>query len=533
MAKAKGLARPQPKGGGDSKRGLVISLVFACLFVIGLGVSTYYGFAGQKEFDDKAKEADKKLKSMEADRDWYKYQALLERAYIFGTLSKNEEPDLPVLRERAGSMGQGQDDVHKAFQKLDQQLGWDQAQRKVKTSFTDLVQKLQNDLAGAQGLNKKLMDDLEQLRAATTAQRAADQRALKDYEARLQKLNDAFVELEKTKSKEFVDLVAKNNEQLQSIEDMKKQAQNVKEEEEKKEHQHMIKKMEMDQRIARLEQKIPREDALAHEAPRGKIVSLDRKGEYAFINLGSSDRVHPQLTFSVFSQNYASDKAREKTRKARVEVVEVLYPHLSRARISDATDPKRDPVVSGDLLFNPAWSPNLKQHIAIAGLIDLTGDGTDNTEEFVKNLERQNIAIDAVLDLKTMELRGRMGFNTSYLVLGEVPAYEVGENILKETDPRTQRKREVAEKLSAIQAQAMQLGVTVIPAQRFMALIGYRVPKIIAPADYTIRGPRPLPKPAENGEGAKKPDAEPAKKEDMKDDKEKTDKDAPKEKKIG
>ena len=40
----------------------------------------------------------------------------------------------------------------------------------------------------------------------------------------------------------------------------------------------------------------------------------------------------------------------------------------------------KDPIIVNDALFNVAWSPSLKQHISVAGLIDLTGDGSDNTE---------------------------------------------------------------------------------------------------------------------------------------------------------
>src|SRR5207302_5594618 len=152
----------------------------------------------------------------------------------------------------------------------------------------------------------------------------------------------------------------------------------------------------------------------------------------------------------------------------RLEVVDVLDAHLSRGRIVDVTDPNRDPVVSGDLLFNPAWSSNLKQHIAIAGLIDLTGDGSDSSEEFMRNLQKQNIVIDAYLDLKTLQLRGKLGFNTSYLVRGDMPELDLGSPLV-DKDPRQSRIRDVQEKLSEIQAEAQKYGITVVPARKFMS----------------------------------------------------------------
>jgi hypothetical protein len=49
------MAKPAKGGAGDSKQGLIITLVFFVLLAIGLGVGTYYGFAGQKDLEDKAK----------------------------------------------------------------------------------------------------------------------------------------------------------------------------------------------------------------------------------------------------------------------------------------------------------------------------------------------------------------------------------------------------------------------------------------------------------------------------------------------
>lgn len=536
MAKAKGLARPSAKSDGDSKKGLIIALVFSILFVIGLGVSTYYGFAGQKNLEDLAKKADADKKTISDDREWQKYQALLLRAYILGNLSKNDGDDLHALRERAGSLGQGatnQDEVNKAIKSLDDRLGWDQNLRKVRSSLSDLVQKLQTDLGASEKLRAETVKAYEELKANTDSKRASDQKALRNFEEQLKTLNDKYVELEKARSKEFVEVLAKNNEMQTAAEDQTKKISEMKEEWDKKEKRLMYENQEKEERYQKVvadPSLLQKQDMLSLESPRGKVVYLDGRGEYAYINLGSSDNVRPQLTFSVFSPSRASGKAQEKSRKARLEVVNIEGAHVSRARITDITDPNRDPVVTGDLIYNPAWSPTLKRHIAIAGLIDLTGDGTDNTEEFVRNLLKQYIAIDAVLDLKTMELRGRMGFNTTYLVLGDMPPYEAG-NILKDTDPRTLRNREVAEKLSAIQKQAIDLGIQIIPAQRFMALIGYKVPKVVAPPDYLIRGARPVPKPAEDAEAPKKPDAEAPKKDDAKEKKNGTD--AAKEKKIG
>ena len=47
----------------------------------------------------------------------------------------------------------------------------------------------------------------------------------------------------------------------------------------------------------------------------------------------------------------------------------------------------------------------MREHVAIIGLIDLMGDGKDNTAELVRNLTRQGIIVDAYLDLKDKTLK--------------------------------------------------------------------------------------------------------------------------------
>src|SRR5207237_8410870 len=62
--------------GGDSKQGLIISLVIAILLVITLGVVAYYGYDGQAALEKTAKEAGAKEQSAAKDRTSWKNRAL-------------------------------------------------------------------------------------------------------------------------------------------------------------------------------------------------------------------------------------------------------------------------------------------------------------------------------------------------------------------------------------------------------------------------------------------------------------------------
>ena len=67
-----------------------------------------------------------------------------------------------------------------------------------------------------------------------------------------------------------------------------------------------------------------------------------------------------------------------------------------------------------------ALSTGEQEHVAFAGIIDLDGDGRPDNEEFVRILERNNLMVDAYLDLKTGEIEAGEGstFRTKFLIIG-------------------------------------------------------------------------------------------------------------------
>src|SRR5438445_8143413 len=85
--------------GGDSKQGLIITMVGFILLSIILGVTTYYGYAGQAEFQKTAADAKKDAELAKKDRDWYEFVELRLRAYT-GDLTKQENEEMTVKLEQ-------------------------------------------------------------------------------------------------------------------------------------------------------------------------------------------------------------------------------------------------------------------------------------------------------------------------------------------------------------------------------------------------------------------------------------------------
>lgn len=145
-----------------------------------------------------------------------------------------------------------------------------------------------------------------------------------------------------------------------------------------------------------------------------------------------------------------------------------------------------------------------------AGVIDLTGDGRDGTLEFVRNLDKQGVAVDAYLDTRDMAVKGKgISRQTGYLVLGEVLEFQQQERI-REGDVRQERKMSINAEVAKMREDAIRHGVTIVPARRFMALMGFKMPRVAATLDdwnaYLLKKPAMDAKAAEKGGEMKKGD---------------------------
>lgn len=457
---------------GDSKQGLIIALVCFVVLSLGLGVAAYYGYADNATDKGKAKEAEAKASSMEKNRNWYKY-LYLQIAQYAGHLDPKQASDLTSL---AGSNLTGDEKaaVDQLFAALKAKLVKDNnAAEYYSEKVARLTKELgdtktllantQKQLATANGTIKQNEDDLAKERADwkkklddANAQNLKDRQ---DQEAKFAKMLEEFGDLNK------------------QIAELRKKAENDNDASQKriKVLTGTVKQTELELTKARDALKPP--DLLKFDTPKGSIIRLDPRADVAWINIGSADnlRASEGVTFSIFSSSTGGKVGGE--RKGALEVVDVTGAHLAKAKITEITDPNRDPIVTGDLLINPAWNSTNRTHVAVTGLIDMTGEGRDQIDEFLRVLKREGIVVDAYLDLRDLNIKGDgMTLKTDYLIVGEAPNLTTNFSY-KADDPRVTRKTGIGEKMAEMRKQATELGVTVVPMRRFAMLTGYRLPK--------------------------------------------------------
>lgn len=235
-----------------------------------------------------------------------------------------------------------------------------------------------------------------------------------------------------------------------------------------------------------LRTKIQPPDPLQHDEAQGRILRR-LPNNVVEIDLGSNALVTPGLTFSVLPLDYPEKGRQSRLRefrepdergvyrsrvefvpKATIEVIEVIGPSLSRARITGEHDRISEAVLAGDLLYNSAWRRGVGEHIALIGVFDINGDGTDDVEAVVRDLSKMGISVDAVFDLRTQAWRGRMTERTRYLVEG----YQIP---VTASDPHQAAKAALISKIGAAREEARNKAIQIVNFRDFFGRIGYRV----------------------------------------------------------
>ena len=151
--------------------------------------------------------------------------------------------------------------------------------------------------------------------------------------------------------------------------------------------------------------------------PSGEITWVSQRNSAVWINLGRADSLTRQVSFSVFPPNVTSltDKA---AKKAKIEVTQILGDHLAEARVVD--DDPSNPIIPGDKLYTPLWSSGEKRHFALAGLMDIDGDGRSDLQTVLNIIAVNGGVVDCYIT-DAGKIVGQINVNTSCLILGDAP----------------------------------------------------------------------------------------------------------------
>ena len=510
------MAKANPAG--ESKTPIIVALVFFVLTTLGLAVMVYMAYDNKAAVAEMAKKAETDVAAASKLRRADQERVLLYREML-GVNSQEESSQLRAMTAKK----EVQDEHKKVMQELRDRIAGTpttpsivaEGARELPGTKFDVKQEdvFSFDWKDGEELKegpkkglfsvvvsayaKQLLASQKQATAEKNAAAAADsyQKLNKEYTDAVQVLRDvakAFpgeVAKEKLAEKARVDAaIVKFDESTQKFQaDLTQKESTVNNLTVLTEQQ--LARMQGDKRrIERMEETLEkREDVFAFEKSHGSITK--KADRTVYISLGSADKVRPGLTFTVqpsdTPQRGIDTRKYERTlpggqkevavrTKGTIEVIEVLGPNQSQARITSEPDSIRDGILVGDTLYNAAWRKGSADRVALFGVFDVDADGKDDMQAVIKDLTKMGIVVDAFFDIEKRQWTGNISNLTTYAIEGYYPSSGPA-------DALSAAKSTVTQQLDAAKRFAQEKGVKVVKAREFFPRIGYKMRLDITP----------------------------------------------------
>lgn len=130
--------------------------------------------------------------------------------------------------------------------------------------------------------------------------------------------------------------------------------------------------------------------ASALNLPDGYVMGVDYRRREVVIDINGDDAARPGMRMAIFES--ASPTIDRQLPKGTIELIQV-GEHVSTARIREPPD-QEEPIMVGDLVYSPAWSPGQSMRFALIGKIDRNRDGKDDRAELKRIIEQAGGVID-------------------------------------------------------------------------------------------------------------------------------------------
>jgi hypothetical protein len=382
-------------------QGLQIALIVSVMLTVVFGGMTYYWYRQYDDTNTKAnlEGAEKRKQTDLATNNANDVKAL--KALI--GVGDTERVDAVQTKETAFF----KEDMSKYGAGLPEE---DHSYRKLVDTLSKTVEKRNGELADA----KKRVQDLEQ--------------QIKVFEASKQPQIDKFKKASEDTSKDLSDQIAKFDAERerykQDTEGLRKEAKDARDEAKTEKTESQKKSEEETKRIKDLAQKvenqaneISRVTSTKVDAFDGEVRWVDQHGGRVWINRGRADALPRQITLSVYPAD-TTDLTVTGSIKGSIEVTKILEDHLAEARVLN--DNITDPIVPGDKVHTPLWGPGEKKHFALAGFMDIYGDGKNHLQTVMDLIRMNDGVVDSYVDEKG-GLQGAITVKTRFLILGEAP----------------------------------------------------------------------------------------------------------------
>ncbi len=378
-------------------QGLQIALIIFVILTIALGVATFMCF---RQYEEAAQSAD----------DFRQKESAASSA------NRTLAEECTQLKEHIGfSATQNVQDITTQFTKDMQEYGqhFPEEARSYSPILAYLYKSIKDKNEELEGLKTELQDlkDLYEVREASKDQQ------IRDFELAAKKAQDDKV-VEVARAKKHRDRIEGVQEEFQKsaeetegklAADLESRDQRIDEQAGDMKNQRGV--------IEKQQREIDDLTNRTFETAAGKITQVSQRTGTVWINLGSADYLERQVSFSVRPADTTNLKRGGE--KASIEVIQILGDHSAQARIIE--DEISNPILPGDKIYSPIWTADRPKRFALAGFMDLDGDGKSDQRTVREVIERNRGIVDCWIDEAKGQLRGKVLYSTNYLVLGEAP----------------------------------------------------------------------------------------------------------------
>ncbi len=538
-----------PKAASSSPN--VVLVVFLIIFVltsIGLGVSTYYGFEGQKKLQEAAKAAEAKLDAAKKQtrlQEYFRQEAMKQigldllpadgayseeanwksdrKQFLDGSMNfKGMEKYTPHIKNLIAT-GEDAKYLGTELDPAKNSIGYKKTWKQLVDELRQQIAALENARQKANSLAKSFQTNFSNL--------ATDFDPVYD---KLRKDNNSVIQSGlssiQTTMKEMQDEWVK----VQQVEDLRTRDQLA----------FAEAKRGLLEKIRKLGEKvIALEDELGDPAskvgggigggkgkggsgqpyalmldvskgrplwdlPKGKILRVNNKTRQVLLNVGTEDGVKNRLTFSVFAAG--QDGQAQGFLKGTVEIfnaklntsegkITAVYTEdgvpipLGGSQTLASKRMSEYPIGKDDLLYNMFWN----SRVALAGKFNITGkksysaaQDAENMKQFRQFLESQNIQVDAQVDPRDGKIVGKIVPSTRFLIVGGLGHLE--QQLLDENPKDKAAAETLLKGIKKMRSKAIDRGMFIVSATNFTGLIGYQPPRSEESVEVPTFVPSPL-----------------------------------------
>jgi hypothetical protein len=412
-------------------QGLQIALIIFVMLTIVLIVTTYMFFRSYSDERDRAKSlSDQKSTAEQATQ-----KAIADFEQFRGLIGAATTDSVDVVAEAAKkdmAHGEGLPESKQNYRGLVEHLvaklrKYEATNADLAAQVKDLNTKLDTNLEAAKAEVEKFSQQLD----AVAADLEKERETFKADRGDINKQKDQLAANSDATRKEHEKLVQKSNDQISAL---------------------AAQLQRTNQLLTDLRAKAEREEK-AQEFPDGKIVRVNQRTRTAWLNVGPADGLRLQTSFVIVAPEDGNPIKSQP--KGIIEVVRLTGPHEAEARIVD--DDLSNPIMVGDNIFSAVWETGRPERFALAGKMDLDGDGESDRAVLREVISMNGGIIDAEV-AEDGTRTGEMSVNVKYLVLGDKPGPDSKD----------------LTGYSEIFQEAQTLGVKWINVQEFLDYVGYK-----------------------------------------------------------